>query len=544
MNELLERLRTNLSEMSMGKKIALAATFAGGLAMLAVIWLWSQEPDFRVLYTNLNSEDAAVVISKFKEMNVPYEFSDDGKSLRVPAERVHELRLLLASEGLPQGGGVGFEIFDQSSFGTTEFAQKLNYKRALQGELARTITQLEEISNARVHLVIPEPSLFTDQEELTRAAVVINLKPGKQLNQTQIQGITHLVSGSVEGLAPEAVTIVDNRGKIRTTGSEGSTAMQMSGSQLDFQKNLEQKIQQKIHSMLAQVVGPDKALVRVSATLDLRQVELTEEKFDPDTQVVRSQQRSQGNSSGSSNTPAPGGIPGVASNVPPSGEQTGGGARNQNTSNNLNEVINYEISKTVSRVVEPFGTIKRLSVAALIDGTYEEVTNEEGVTSQEYIPRGEEEMATLDAIVKKAMGFSAERRDEVEVVNIPFKGGKELDANEVAETSLLDKIMQWLPVVRQILAPLLIVLILMAIVRPLMKVVTAPLPQPVLLPEPALAEGGGTEGGLGEALEGGETPQQIEAPEKPVSTQEQILKLAEKHPDAAALLIKRWIRQG
>ncbi len=540
MGELLERLSANLSEMSLGKKIALASLFACGLAILSVIWLWVQKPDFRILYTNLSSEDASVVVTKFKEMNVPYQFSEDGKSLLVPSERVHELRLLLASQGLPQGGGVGFEIFDESSFGTTEFAQKLNYRRALQGELARTISQLEEISNARVHLVIPEPSLFSEQEELTRAAVVINLKPGKVLSESQVQGISHLVSGSVEGLKPEAVTIVDSRGKIRTTGSEGSSALQMSGSQLEFQKNLEQKIQQKIQSMLAQVVGPDKALVRVTAKLDLRQVEMTEEKFDPDTQVVRSQQRSQGNSNGTSKTTGPGGIPGVASNVPPGGQESAGaGATNENASNNSSEIINYEISKTISRVVEPFGTIQRLSVAALIDGSYEEITDEEGVVTQQYVPRADEEMATLEAIVKKAMGFSSERQDEVEVVNIPFKGSKMLAPDEQIEVSLIDKIMRWMPIVRQILGPLLILMVLSAIIRPILKVVTAVPPQPVMLPEPALSEAGGVG-----TLEGGTGQDQIEEPEKLKSTKEKILDLAEGNPEAANLIVKRWIKEG
>jgi len=525
-----EQLKGNLSGLSMTKKVLLAIFFAGGLASLAVLWLWIQKPDFRILYTNLSAEDAGLVVAKFKEMNVPYEFSRDGASLMVPAERVHELRLTLAGEGLPQGGGVGFEIFDESAFGTTEFAQKLNYRRALQGELARTITQLDEISNARVHLVIPEPSLFTEQEETTSAAVVVNLRPGKILSDAQIQGITHLVSGSVEGLKPDAVTIVDSRGKIRTTGSEGSSAIQMSSTQLDFQKSLEQKIQQKIQSMLAQVVGPDKALVRVSSILDLRQVELTEEKFDPETQVVRSEQRSQGNSNGTSQTNGPAGVPGVGSNVPPGAQQQGGaGASNRNNTQNSSEVINYEISKTVSRVVEPFGTIKRLSVAALIDGTYEEVTDENGVTTQQYVPRGEEEMSTLESIVKKAMGFSVERKDEVEVVNIPFKSGQGLNPDEIPAESLIEKITHWLPVVRQIVGPLLMLLVLSVIIRPILKAVMAPLPEPLALPEGLLAEN---------------DVAQIAEPEENRPSKEEVIKLAGENPQAATQAVKKWIKEG
>ncbi|MEC4678707.1 MAG: flagellar basal-body MS-ring/collar protein FliF [Nitrospirota bacterium] len=530
MAALFEQLTKNLQGLSLGKKLLLAFIFAGGLASLAVLWLWIQKPDFRILYTNLSSEDAGLVIAKFQTLNVPYEFSNDGASLMVPAERVHELRLLLAGEGLPQGGDVGFEIFDESSFGATEFAQKLNYRRALQGELARTIAQIAEISNARVHLVIPEPSLFSEQEKLTSAAVVVNLKPGRVLSDAQVQGITHLVSGSVEGLKPDAVTIVDSRGKIRTTGAEGSSAIQMSGTQLEFQKNLEEKLQQKIQSMLAQVVGPDKALVRVSSILDLRQVELTEEKFDPETQVVRSEQRSQGNSNGTSSSGTPGGIPGVASNVPPGGQaQSGAGASNQNNTQNSSEVINYEISKTVSRVIEPFGTIKRLSVAALIDGTYEAITNDEGVTTQQYVPRGEEEMATLTSIVKKAMGFSLERKDELEVVNVPFKSAQTLDPNDIPEVSLIEKVTDWLPLVRQIIGPLLILLVLAVIIRPILKVVMAPLPKSVALPE---------------GLAGPGNVSQIEEPVEQGPTKEEVIKLAGENPMAATQAVKKWISEG
>ncbi len=523
----MEQLRDNLSEISMGKKILLMMLLAGGLSAVSVIWLWVQKPDFRILYTNLSSEDAGSVVTKFKELNVPYEFSNDGKSLLVPAERVHELRLLLAGEGLPQGSGVGFEIFDQSTFGTTEFAQKLNYRRALQGELARTISQLHAVNNARVHLVIPEPRLFSNQEELTRAAVVVNLKPGKILTDAQVRGITHLVSGSVEGLKSESVTIVDGQGKIRSTGSEGSSSVMMSSNQLEFQKNLEQQIQKTIQSMLEKVVGPGKALVRVSSIIDLRQIELTEEKFDPETPVVRSEQRSQGNVSGQSQSTRPSGAPGVTSNVPPGTQGSAGGANNRNSSDNTSEVINYEISKIVSHVVEPFGTIKRLSVAALIDGTYEEVTDEEGVTSQKYIARGEEEMVTLTAIVRKAMGFSAVRKDELEVVNIPFKNDQSLDLGEAPAESITEKLMQWMPLVRQILGPILILLVLAMIVRPIIKAALTQIPHPVPL-----------------AAVGQELPFVEETPQLPPGpSTDEIIELTENNPQLGPTMVRKWVKE-
>jgi len=567
-------LQGNLSELPMSKKILLAAAAAAGLALIAVIWLWTQKPDFKTLYTHLSSEDAGAVINKFKEMNVPYRFSADGSSILVPSERVHELRLQLASQGLPQGGGVGFEIFDRSAFGTTEFAQKLNYRRALQGELSRTISQLDEVRQARVHLVVPEQSLFTEHQESARAAVVLSLHPGKRLSTGQIQGIAHLVAGSVEGLDPDAVTIVDSKGSIRSVGSEEMSPFKKTQSQLEYQQHLEAKIERKIQSMLARVVGPNKAVVRVSASLDFRQVELTEERFDPDGRVIRSEQRSQGQESGTATTSKPSGIPGVASNVPPDNQQAGAaGTSKRNNSQKSNEVLNYEVSKTVSRVVEPFGTIQQLSVAALIDGSYETLTDDEGQTTRKYIPRSEQEMADLKAIVKKAMGFSAERKDQLEVINTAFQSSQKSDEMALPPESMLDKVMRWMPLARQVMGPLMILLVLFVMIKPAMKTLMSPPQQALPLPQGAgsiatqtALPGAASQAPLG--IEGAQpqetlqlegkssgSPERLEGTAKKDSLQledgsssgelsrEDIIKLAGENPQAAPQLVKQWISE-
>lgn len=524
MADMFQQFNEQMTTTPLARKVALLLILAGTLAGGMVLWLWVQKPELQTLYTNLTSEDAASVVAKLKESHIPYELSADGTAVSVPAEKVHELRLQMASQGLPQGGGVGFEIFDRNSFGTTEFVQKLNYRRALQGELGRTIGQLAEVSKARVHLVVPERTLFSERQEPSRASVVVTLRAGKRLSEGQIQGIIHLVSSSVEGLSPQTVTVVDNHGQILSRTVDGSSPVQMTSAQLDYQKHLEKEIEGKIQSMLETVVGSGKAVVRVTSLLDLRQVEHTEEKFDPDTQVVRSEQRAQEQLSGSSASAGASGVPGVLSNVPP-GTQAGSpsGATSTNNSQKKNEVINYEISKTVSRIIEPFGTIQKLSVAALIDGTYEAA---QGDAPRKYVPRNAEEMTKLEELVKKAMGYSAERQDQVEVVNIPFESNALLDEEAAAEEPPANKFSQWLPFVRYGIGLVVGLIAFIFVVRPVLKALLAPSP-PVAYPT-ARGQIGAPFGELQAAPPG----------------TEQMVQLAKQNPQAATKVVKQWLKEN
>ncbi|MFQ5579649.1 MAG: flagellar basal-body MS-ring/collar protein FliF [Nitrospiria bacterium] len=522
------------------RKIILSFALAGGLASMAVVWLWLQKPSYQILYSNLSAEDAGAVVTRFKELKVSYQLSPDGTTVLVPAERVHELRMQLASQGLPQGGGIGFEIFDQSSFGTTEFVQKLNLRRALQGELGRTISQISAIKKARVHLVVPERALFSEQQEKSSAAVVVNINPGQNLSKAQINGITHLVSSSVEGLEPQSVTVVDSRGQVLSTPEEPGSA-QGSDSRLIFQANLEKDIEKKVRTMLERVVGNDKAVVRVSSVLDFRQIELTEERFDPDIQVVRSEQKSQEKLSGSSISDKASGVPGVSSNIP---QGNPGSSKdkvtNQNQTQKKNEVINYEINKTISRIVEPTGSIKRLSVAVLIDGTYEDAANEEGETLRKYIPRTEEEMKKLEGVVKKAMGYSPERNDQVEVVNFPLETNSLMEDGSLPQESTTDQLAKWLPIARYLSGPIFALLIFMMVIKPILKALTAPLPPP--LPLPSQTEGTA-------ALPSASLPQQLQAPGEDLELDvkqpmEDPIKLAKENPQVTAQIVKKWLKDS
>jgi flagellar M-ring protein FliF len=424
---------------------------------------------------------------------------------------------------LPQGGGVGFELFDRTALGTTEFVQKLNYRRALQGELARTIGQFAEILSARVHLVVPERGLFADHREPSRASVVVTMRPGRQLSASQVQGVVHLVASSVEGLNPAAVTVVDSHGQILSRSSSTSDTEASSDNQLDFQRGLEKALETKIQTMLERVVGTGKAVVRVSSVLDLRKVELTEEKFDPDTQVVRSEQRTQENRTDSSTTAAPSGIPGVLSNIPPvAPTAAAGGAGSQNNSSKKNEVINYEISKTVSRVVEPVGTIKQLSVAVLVDGTYE-APAEGGDGTRKYVPRTEEELAKLTDLVKKAMGFSDARQDQVQVVNVAFESEAISEAGDAAAPAA--SLANWAPYARYGTGLILALIVVLFVVRPILSMLLAAPSASVASAPLALQEIGN-------------------GPLQALPRKDEVIALAKQNPQAAAQVVKKWMREA
>lgn len=515
--------------------VALAAAIAG----LAAVALWTQQPDMQVLFTNLAADDAGSIVDRLKEMKVPYELGAGGTSILVPSAQVHDLRLRLAGQGLPHGGGFGFEIFDRTSLGVSEFVQKVNYRRALQGELARTIAQMPEVERARVHLSIPERRLFNANQERSRASVVLSLRGGQSLGKAQIQGIVHLVASSVEGLQPQDVTIVDGHGRLLSGSSQGEGA-RLTDSQLEYQRTLEKDIEGRIQTMLEHIVGANKAVVRVSSLLNFRQVETTEERYDPNGQVVRSEQRSQEKSAGTSGLS--GGVPGVASNVPP-GKDAEPAQTSTNTSQNKNETVNYEISRTVSKIVEPIGTVKKLSAAVLVDGRYEIVKGDagqaaaEGEPPRKYSPRSEEEMKQIEEIVKKAMGYNAERGDEVQVVNAQFGFGQEEDGGASVEAS--SSPVSWAQYIRYGVGTVLFLLILFFVVRPLIAVLTAP-----------SGGGAGEDRAIGAAGETGAGLSPMAVGQARVeglpgsSNHAQILDMAKNNPESTALVVKQWLNNN
>ncbi len=510
------------SNFSVNQRMIILVALAGSVAGLIALALWTQQPDMQVLFTNLNGEDAAAIIDKLKETKVPYETTGGGSTVLVPSAQVHDLRLQLATQGLPHGGGVGYEIFDRTSIGMSEFVQKLNYRRALQGELARTIAQLPEVERARVHLAIPERRLFANEQDRARASVILSLRHGLVLTKAQVQGVVHLVASSVEGLQARDVTVVDGHGNMLSSTATDETAG-LTNTQLEYQRSIEKDIESRIQTMLERIVGLNKAVVRVSSVVDFRKVETTEERYDPNGQVVRSEQRGQEKSNGVNGVS--GGVPGVQSNVPP-GTDLEPAQTSSSHSQTKNETVNYEISRTVSRIVEPIGTVKKLSVAVLVDGLYEP-TKEGAEGARKYLPRSDEDMKRIEEVVKKAMGYSPERQDQVQVVNVQFELGPE-EPQSAAVEAAADGPKPWLPYLRYAVGGLLFMIILLFVVRPLI----AMLGSPALAPESAMPS---------------PLPASVGAVEASVAAgpdRAHIIDMARKNPDTTAVVVKQWLKGG
>jgi flagellar M-ring protein FliF len=414
MSEGLKKLLEPFLALTAGKRLIVGGVALVSLLAFAALISVANKTDFRPLFANLTTEDAGEIVKKLKEQKIPYQISEDGKAVLVPSDKVYELRLALASEGLPQGGGVGFEIFDRKNFGMTEFVQKLNYQRALQGELSRTISQIAGVESARVHLALPEKSLFKESEKPATASVVLKMRSNRGLREGEVQGVVHLVASSIEGMDPENVTILDSRGKVLSKNSASDVASKQSGARQETQRLFEKTQEDKLQSLLDKVVGSGKSVARVSATFDFKQVEKYEERYDPETAAVRSEQRSE-EKGGTTSTAS--GIPGVQSNLgksAPAAGSTGGGTKSD-------ETLNYEVSRSTARIIEPVGALSKVSVAILVDGKYDLAPGAKPEAKPKYQPRSPDELQKIEALVKSTVGFNAERGDQVTVANIPFQ---------------------------------------------------------------------------------------------------------------------------
>ena len=425
------QLKAIFKSMSAGKLISLMLLIGATIWGVIALVQWSGQPDFMPLYSGLSAEDAGEVVGRLREQRVPYQLSHDGGTVHVPQGRIYEVRLEMAAQGLPRGNAVGFEVFDNAKLGMTDFVQNINYQRALQGELSRTITGLAEVKSSRVHIVMPTRSLFIEEEEPATASVILKLNHGRYLSNPQVQGIVHLVSSSVPRLLPANVTIVDQNGELLAGQEDQLSSTKLSTDHLEFQQRKERLLEKRVLTMLEQVVGKGKAIVRVACTLDFIQQETTEEKYYPDNAVIRSEQLSKESTSKADAVPM--GVPGMASNVTPGNpSQTKSGA--PTSFEKQDNTRNYEIGKMISRQVMPVGKLQNLSVAVIVDGKYESVIKGKGEKQQEivnYIPRSTEEMNQLQNIVKRAVNFDESRGDKVEVANIAFSTEKLETPSEV-----------------------------------------------------------------------------------------------------------------
>lgn len=545
-----EQIKAFFTRYTLQQKLALAGSAGLVLILLWVLVYFVNRVEYQTLYSDVDPQEAQGIVQKLQELKVPYELSPEGRTVKVASDKLAEVRIQLASQGLPESGRIGFEIFDRTNFGLTNFQEQVNYQRALEGELARSIMTLAEVEAARVHLVLAKESLFQSSDDQPKASVILKLKNGRSLSPTAAQGIVNMVASAVKGLTPEKVVLIDYRGKIlsRNEGSESG----LSAQQLDARQKLENELSGKIVQILEPAVGQGKIRPQVSIVMNFQQVEETVEQYDPQGSVVRSQQKQEerqpkservGGSSGPTNTLSAN----PANPAAPPATATEPSASANNDFLKRNETINYEVSKAVRHVVNPVGKLERMSVAVLIDNHTKITTGADGKEQTAQEPRAPEEMKKYRDLVSAAIGFNPDRGDQLTVENISFQGETEL----VEKPSLLEKqgpmIMTGL---RYLIIPVVFIILYLLFLRPLQKTVFTSLTPAASLPParnvPRLTAGSMPSGGLQTPM----TVKQLEAQLKGIPMKDDYAGTPEREflplptPSKMDLIRKRVVEQA
>ena len=413
------------------QKLGLMLAIAAIIALVAGAWMWSQSPDYRVLYTNVSDRDGGAIISALQQMNVPYKFAEGGGAILVPGTHVHEVRLRLASQGLPKGSLAGFELMENQKLGSSQFLEQVNYQRALEGELARSIQSLSAVQNARVHLAMAKPSVFVREKQKPSASVLLNLFPGRTLDPAQVSAIVHLISSSVPDLPVKNVTVVDQGGTLLSSTGNAASNAQLDAGQLKYVQEIEHSYVKRIEAILTPITGVNNVRAQVTADVDFSQIERAEEIYKPNQTApgptaIRSQQSTESATGGPQ---ASGGVPGALSNQPPApasapltaapGTAVGappGGAAVSPANTRKESTVNYEVDNTIRHVRQPIGGIKRLSVAVVVN--YRKDVDSAGKVSR--TPLAAEEITKINDLVKETMGYNKDRGDTLNVANSPF----------------------------------------------------------------------------------------------------------------------------
>ena len=450
-----ERLRDAFDRLGSQQKLVFMVATAAMIAIIVGAILWSRQPDWKTLFSNLNEKDGGTIVTVLEQQNIPHRYSDNG-ALQVPADRVHDIRLKLASQGLPRGGMVGFELMENQKFGISQFAEQVNYQRGLEGELARTIQSIGAVQSARVHLAIPKPSVFVREEQKPTASIMLNVYPGRSLDGAQIAGITHLVSSSVPQLPATNVTVIDQTGALLSQLKNRLTEAGLDATQVKYVRDIEGSIIRRIEDILKPMLGGENFKVQVAADIDFSQSEQTAESYrpnnTPETTAIRSRQT---NESASVNQSA-GGVPGALTNQPPvpatapltqpaTGTSPGQPGKTAETQGKLDAAgvtaplngvgqpintskaatVNFEVDKTIRHTKQGIGDIRRLSAAVVINHRKDIDKNGQPVNK----PIPEAEMKQINELVREAMGFNKERGDSISVANAPFTAGEKIDSS-------------------------------------------------------------------------------------------------------------------
>ncbi|MCB1196208.1 flagellar M-ring protein FliF [bacterium] len=523
LTEYIEYLRDIWGKLGINQRVSLGIIIAVIISVFAGLILWAKRPDFALLYSRLEQQDAAAIIERLRDENVPYSLKNGGSTVYVPSDRVYDLRLQFAGEGVPRSKGIGFEIFDKVNFGITDFVQRMNYIRAIQGEIGRTIAQIEEVVSARVHIVMPETELFEENQKHTTASIALTMRPGAVLDTQQINAIRYLTSTAVEGLDPKHITIIDQYGNMLSKIIGGSDSELLSDNQLSVKKNVEMYLATKVQSMLEGALGVNNAIVRVNAELNFEQIEVTEEKFNPESAVVRTEQISSEKSHGRSDSAGPAG---TASNLDEEEERYSGGEENSNQKETVKNT--YEIDRSIQKIIQTVGDIKRLSAAVFIRKNQD--------ANGTLVDRDPQELNQLEDIIKNALGFNLKRNDSVVVKEIIFnetdKQSQQIELEKVKHREFIIMIVKNASVV-------VLIIVLLIVFGQLFK-------------KTRIDEGSGKrliKGVPGEveedfSLEDLELPSgNLALRKKSMIYHNAITKIAQEHPDSIVQILKGWLTE-
>jgi flagellar M-ring protein FliF len=518
------------ADKSLAQRILLAGLMVSVLVAFFGFIFWLNRADYKVLYSQLYQEDASSVIAFLKKEKIPYEITESGTTILVPADQVYEARLKLAGEGSLHGQGIGFELFDENKIGQTNFVQGINYQRALQGELSRTISELPEVDNTRVHLVMPSKSLFVEEQAPPSAAIMIKLKGGRTLSTQQVQAIVNLVSTSVEGLDADHVTVADSRGKVLYEPKSDKDMTGMTSTQLEYQAGMQRAFEQRIEQLLVPIVGPGRVIARVNADLDFNRTTIRKEIFDPKSAVVRSEVKNEEESTGSANVD--GGNPDP--NYQGGNDRTASGTSQAST--RTSSTTNFDINKEEQQIVSQVGSIKRLSVAVLVDGKY--TAQADG--TQTFEPLAADQVAQIRQLAQRAVGFDENRGDAIEVSSIAF--GEPVGAEQQPLLDVASRYFQLLG--KPLLNTLVILLFLLLVARPVVLALIRP-----KVAEPTTVR---TSDELGAAQElmalteglSEEDLAAVDAVKRIENAKHLAQQLVEQNMDQAVMIMRQWLTQG
>ena len=512
------------------RQIGLMLGLAASVALGFYVVLWARTPEYSMLYGSMSDVEMAEVAAALDTATIPYKLERGSGAITVPAENVHEARLKLASRGLPRGSGTGFELLDEKQgFGTSQFMEQARFNRAIEGELARTIATLQSVESARVHLAIPKRSVFIRDKDKPRASVVLKLFSGARLNEERLAGIVHMVASSVPGLVADSVTVVDQAGRL-LTASDDVGVMAGTARQLSFTRKIESDYIKRIEDILIPIVGEQGVRAQVAAEVDFTMVESTTESYQPDSQVVRSEETFEESTRGTGVA----GVPGALTNQPPRGGVTTPGAVEEAQEAPLNSsrraTRNFEVDRNISHTRTVPGTVKQLSVAVLVD--YRTQANETGAT--ERLPLTEDEMQRVTDLVKEAVGFSEAREDSIKVTNIPFRVVDEV--SEVMPPVPLWEQPWFAGVVKQALGGMLVLFMVFGVLRPVLR---------SLAVKPAVAPGALPVGQGAPQQLAGEDRVSLSTQAAPGMTPEQQFGMArsmiDNDPRRGAHIVKDWV---